>query len=77
MSTFLAPVRARTTPQVTIRNPSRVPLDPKTAINLIDLDRFRMTDLAVVERVSELRRKAREAFLTFEHKEGSRLVHDK
>lgn len=52
-------------------------MDPKTAINLIDLDRFRMTDLAVVERVSELRRKAREAFLTFEHKEGSRLVHDK
>lgn len=36
-----------------------------------------MTDLAVVERVSEFRKKAREAFLTFEHKEGSRLVHDK
>lgn len=36
-----------------------------------------MTDIAMGEKVSELRKKARDAFITFEHKEGSRLVHEK
>lgn len=36
-----------------------------------------MADIATGEKVSLLRKKAREAFITFEHKEGSRLVHEK
>eukprot|EP00892_Ulva_mutabilis_P009924 jgi/Ulvmu1/7303/UM035_0092.1 len=36
-----------------------------------------MADIAMGEKVSELRKKARESFITFEHKEGSRLVHEK
>lgn len=36
-----------------------------------------MADIATGEKVSLLRKNAREAFITFEHKEGSRLVHEK